>query len=189
MATPRVTSKKTSNEKHWRAAQAASTGNYLIPGYAAIAAWNLVAGCSALIHYAGKYALDVGDLVQRLGQRGWLQPSVFLLLPAPLQSAQEVVASCWPISLQVTLALISSVRSDRKKLPHSFDALCSTTTLQIARSKLTRRWICNRTQIVPLTASCTASISTRAHAVACKGCNTCCCACYVVVHAVLKGTI
>ena len=96
-------------------------GNHLIPCYAAIVTWNLIAGCSALIDYASKYSLDVGDLVQRLGQRDWLQPSVFLLLPAPLQSAQQVVASCWPISLQVKLALSSFVRSYRKKLLHSYE--------------------------------------------------------------------
>lgn len=80
-------------------------GNHLIPGYAAVLAGNLVAGCSALIDYAGEYALDVSDLVQRLGQRGWLEPSILLLLPAPLQSVQQVVASCWSIPLQAKAAL------------------------------------------------------------------------------------
>ena len=63
-------------------------GNHLIPGYAAILVGNLVAGCSALIDCTGKYALDVSDLVQRLAHRGWLEPSILLLLPAPLQSVQ-----------------------------------------------------------------------------------------------------
>lgn len=59
-------------------------GGHLIPGYVAVLAWNLVAGCPALIDNAGKDALDVGDLVQGLGQRGWLEPSILLLLSPPL---------------------------------------------------------------------------------------------------------
>lgn len=186
MATKRVLNQKVPQLKALARCSGRIYGNHLIPGYAAILAGNLAAGGSALIDYASKYALDMSDLVQGLGQRGWVEPSVLLLLAAPLQSAQQVVASCWPIPLQATPALGPFIGQSAEAGSNSQNLVLNDTVADF-REQADVATI--RLTLCPLQQQMWFQVSTRAqreNAVAYDGCNSCCCAHYTVVQTVLN---